>query len=286
MVRLGRKYNDWRALIAPPYRKDYPWDHIEYNFHEELYHLNDIDDVDFCFTKKMGILQEYPEMLAITYDPSVLSLTGSFFHHPIWYNAEGDVELRIIALSDVKSPSSVITFKPHLFFGHTVPLAVPMLKDFLACANVHSRGYNIGMRQYEWLPVNPSNKIRIPKVCYLPPAVAMFYLNNPKIEPLLLLHEYLKLIFQRMPDDNPITLNGKNIVLEENEEFPDGAHYDSDYALEFYPSLIFLWYFWKKPFLRDPPTINVSRSISLNAMDQEWGRSMHETWLCSWNLNY
>ena len=261
--------------MAPlhPHREYFPMDHVDYEFEEIL------DDLyNGSLRRKMNLLERYPELFALSYSPCAYSLAGSFFHHRVRRAGTGKEDY-MISLSHVETPSPVVVINWYAFFSCSDPLPVPTLKEFLACANVYSRNYEDGPRQYQWLPVDDRNRRRVPNVCYLLPSVAMLYLNQPSISPLWLLHHYLKHIFDRMPEDNAITLGTRNIVLREGEAFPDGAYYDPSYAQPYYPSILFLWYYWKKSFLRNPSNLNVSRTVSTNVLDQEWCRIMHKRWL-------
>ena len=187
MVTLGLKYLTWRALIAPPLRMSVrhghaEMDHADYEFDEILavlysWHVES--------QRKIDILARYPELFALSYDPETLELSGSFFHNQVlMFNRED----RFVALSSVEAPSPVIQLNLDAFFSYTNDVAVPTLKDFLACANIYAREYNENLLQYENLAVDQMNRHMIPNVCYLPPAVAIVYLDQPDIEPLALLH--------------------------------------------------------------------------------------------------
>ena len=285
MVRLDLKYLTWRALIAPPLRMSVRHGHAEMD-HAETdhadYEFDEILAVLYSWhvesQRKIDILARYPELFALSYDPETLELSGSFFHSQV-RTFDNNRENRFVALSSVEAPSPVIQLNWHAFFSYTHDVAVPTLKDFLACANIYSRDYNENLLQYENLAVDQMNRHRIPNVCYLPPAVAIVYLDQPDIEPLALLHSYLKEVFGRMPEDNPIILGDRWIVLGEDEDFPDGAYYDTDYALPFYPSMLFLWYIGNMPFLNDPSKMHVSREVSTEVFDHSWGRMIHDRWL-------
>lgn len=169
----------------------------------------------------------------------------------------------------------------YAFFSWTDPVPAPSLKDFMACANIWSSGYTEDLHQYENLPVDIMRKQAVPNCCILLPSVAMKYLDNPGMSPLEILHIYLSHIFDRMPNNNQIILNEHYITLEEDEKFPDGAYYEAEYARAYYPSIVFLWYFWKRSFIARPHNLNVSRAVSSFIEDQQWSRETHEMWL--WN---
>lgn len=79
MVRFDCKYMTWRALIAPPFiDEDIPHDHVDYEFEGVLEVLN--NEHEFV-RRKMEIMEYYPELFALSYNPCAYSLDGTFFHH-------------------------------------------------------------------------------------------------------------------------------------------------------------------------------------------------------------